>query len=59
MTRRILNLLLMAPEEPRLPDDLLKLNEFAAAYNTYVAALKDFKNDARLWREVERRWKQL
>lgn len=48
MTRRILNLLLMAPEEPRLPDDLLRLNEFAAAYNTYGAALKDFKNDARL-----------
>jgi len=59
MTRRILNLLLLAPQEQRLPDDLVKLNQFAAAYNDYILALKEFKNDASLWREVERLWKRL
>lgn len=59
MTRRILNLLLLAPQEKRLPVDMVSLNQFAAAYNAYVQALKDFKNDARLWAEVERLWKKL
>lgn len=59
MTRRILNLLLFAPKNKRLPVDIIKLNQFASAYNSYVLELKDGKNDASLWTEVERLWDRL
>ena len=59
MTRRILNLLLMSPKSTRLPVDIVKLNKFAAAYNAYVLELKDGKNDAAMWAEVERLWSKL
>jgi len=59
MTRRILNLLLFAPKNKRLPVDIIKLNQFASAYNSYVLELKDGNNDAPLWAEVERLWDRL
>lgn len=59
MTRRIINLLMFAPKERRLPVDIIKLNKFAAAYNAYVLELKEGKNDAALWAEVERLWSKL
>lgn len=59
MTRRILNLLLMAPKSSKLPVDIVRLNQFAAAYNSYVNELKGDKIDAKLWSEVERLWARL
>lgn len=59
MTRRILNLLLMAPKSSKLPVDIVCLNQFAAAYNSYVNELKADKIDAALWSEVERLWARL
>lgn len=59
MTRRILNLLLMAPKSSRLPVDIVRLNQFAAAYNAYVNELKADKVDMSLWSEVERLWARL
>lgn len=59
MTRRIINLLLFAPKEKRLPVDIIRLNQFAAAYNSYVLELKEGKNDVAMWAEVERLWSKL
>lgn len=59
MTRRMLNLLLAAPKSSRLPVDIVRLNQFAAAYNAYVNELKADKVDMSLWSEVERLWARL
>jgi hypothetical protein len=59
MTRRIVNLLLMGPKSLKLPVDIVRLNQFAAAYNAYVLELKADKVDAALWSEVERLWARL
>lgn len=61
MTRRTLSALLMVPPSGanRLPVDVARLNEFAELYNAYVAALKEFKADTKMWARVERAWDKL
>ncbi len=49
----------MSPKPRRLPVDIVRLNQFAAAYNSYVNELKEDKIDAALWSEVERLWARL
>lgn len=49
----------MAPKSSKLPVDIVRLNQFAAAYNSYVNELKADKIDAALWSEVERLWARL